>query len=304
MTLRNILSGVGQGVNDLYNSAASLTGQDFAQTGAIPSADNTGLPSSKVQNERYGTKLRKTISWFVPEIGIVNMYINPQNIRYSDSKIIQKERTKGGYVLQYWGEELTTLDIDGTTGSSGIEGVNVLYEIYRSEQFVFDNLGLTMGSINSAQNIGNYITQKFSGNGFGELASGTLGLNNNTQFILPRNIPSLANLAFTTEMYYNGWIFRGYFNTFRITESVSNLGMFDYNIQFTATQRRGYRVNEFPWQKSAKDGSSNWGTENTFGNPMSYGTYPDMVKPTQVSASGQIGGVISPLSNNPQTRLK
>lgn len=32
--------------------------------------------------------------------------------------------------------------------------------------------------------------------------------------------------------------------------------------------------------------------QNTFGNPMSYGTYPDMVKPTQVSASGQIGGVM------------
>ena len=58
------------------------------------------------------------------------MYINPQQMNIDEKKVIKQQRTKGGYIIQYWGEELTTLNISGTTGSAGVEGINVLYEIY------------------------------------------------------------------------------------------------------------------------------------------------------------------------------
>lgn len=62
-------------------------------------------------------------------------------------------------------------------------------------------------------------------------------------------MPSLAQYAFTVEMYYAGVVYRGYFKTMNITESADNFN-FTYQITFTATQKRGYRINNFGWQRS------------------------------------------------------
>ena len=78
------------------------------------------------------------------------MYVNPAAITYSHKKLISKDRTKGGYTLQYWGEELSSLNISGTTGAAGVEGINVLYEIYRAEQYAFDGTGLSLAANNAA----------------------------------------------------------------------------------------------------------------------------------------------------------
>lgn len=79
------------------------------------------MPYSKVQPFAEGKIRRNIITWFVPEFGLARMYVNPSNIVYSHKKLIEKTRTKGGFTLQYWGEDLTELSISGTTGSSGIE---------------------------------------------------------------------------------------------------------------------------------------------------------------------------------------
>ena len=133
-------------IDGLGNTISFLNGgdkpRDFEQNGFIvppvPAGDGHGLPSRKIQSLRPATEKRSMVHWFVPEFGIVKMYVNPASIDYRYSKNINQERTKGGYNLQYWGEELTTLAIRGTTGSSGIEGINVLEEIYRAEQYAFD----------------------------------------------------------------------------------------------------------------------------------------------------------------------
>jgi hypothetical protein len=67
-------------------------------------------------------------------------------------------------------------------------------------------------------------------------------------------------LALGIEMYYSGWVFRGYFESMSVTESAERIGMFDYDIAFTVTQRRGYRTNFMPWHQSAIDGPSDWKT--------------------------------------------
>ena len=246
------------------------------------SADGNGLPYSKVNSGRDGQIRRNIITWFVPQFGIVRMYINPAAITYNHKKLIQKDRTKGGYTLQYWGEELTTLNMSGTTGSSGIEGINVLYEIYRAEQYAFDAVGLTLAANNASADLANNLVQGAGGAlgkavggllgarnqdaaaaGGAGLLGGLLGLDSPNNNLSTKNIPSIAQLAFTVEMFYNGWVYRGYFENMVVNERADNF-LFDYQLTFVATQRRGYRGNYFPFHKSAKDGPSQYSTPNSF----------------------------------------
>lgn len=277
------------------NSFDPLTANASQQGGLVPSAfnvqpnisgNNTGmtLPASKVPDFRVGQFKRDIIHWFVPEFGIVKQYVNASNITTHFKKLIHKDRTKGGYTLQYWGEELPTMTLTGTTGSSGIEGINVLYEIYRAEQYAFDAVGLSLAADNAilgatnqildgvggavADAIGTSVGNQTVGGIVGSsLANAILGADNAGTFA-PRNITSLAQLAFGVEMYYSGQISRGYFESFDLTESADSIGLFNYTINFTITQRRGYRVNKFPWQRSAISGYSD--NDTSGGRPFSW----------------------------------
>jgi hypothetical protein len=236
--------------------------QDFQQNGFIvppvATADGQGLPSQKLKKgPRKGRHTRNLIHWFVPEVGIIPMFINPQSLVENKQKLIKKERTKGGFVIQYWGEELTELSIDGHTGSSGIEGLNVLEEIYRAEQYMFDSIALTMAADSSISGINDLVDNALGGfggiagtvAGIGGTLLGAIGGGGTGTSSLPSDVPSLAAMATGIELYYNGKVFRGYFTSMTINESVDMLGMFKYSIKFTVTQQRGYRTNSFPWQR-------------------------------------------------------
>lgn len=247
------------------------------------SADGNGLPYTKVPSYTAGQIKRNIITWFVPEFGIVRMYINPESLTYNDKKIIGKERTKGGYVLQYWGEELTTISISGTTGSSGIEGINMLREIYRAEQLAFDSVGLTIAANNAATDLagnlvkgiggamGGAIASTFSGAAGqavgstigGGLLGGILGMNSPQNTLSAQNMPTLAQLAFGVEMYYGGSVYRGYFENMTVTEAAGNF-LLNYQMNFVVTQKRGYRTNYFPFHRTPSQGPSQYGTPTSF----------------------------------------
>lgn len=77
---------------------------------------------------------RHRMLWEVPyRSDYIEMFMNPQNMEISSSKITTPIRTKGGYMIQYWGEELDEMTIAGHTGSRGIEGIEYLRSIYRAE---------------------------------------------------------------------------------------------------------------------------------------------------------------------------
>jgi hypothetical protein len=244
---------------------------------ATYSADGNGLPYNNVPSNKPGQLKRNIITWFIPQFGIVRMYVNPSAISYAHKKLISKDRTKGGFTLQYWGEDLTTINISGTTGSAGIEGINVLYEMYRAEQYAFDSVGLSLAANNFNNDLShNLINSAASGitnslfggsastqAGVAGLLGGITGLDSPNNNLSAKNIPSLAQLAFTVEMYYNGWVYRGFFENITINERADNFLM-EYQMTFTATQRRGYRTNYFPFTRSAKDGPSQYGTANSF----------------------------------------
>lgn len=281
------LTGTINSINQVNNALSNNPSSTGFNTTPVPPADGNGLPSSKVVNFRTGQFGRDIIHFFIPEFGIVKLYVNPRNIQYRHKKLITKERTKGGFLLQYWGEDLSILSISGTTGSSGIEGINVLYEMYRAEQYAFDAVGLSLAADNAAigasnqmiSGIGNAVGSA-TGNAVGGsiggsvgglfgagLAQGIFGTNNFTA-LAPRNIASLASLAFGVEMYYSGEIYRGYFEDMSVTESADNIGLFEYNITFITTQRRGRRYNSFGWQRSAVNGASDNGFDT--GVPWSF----------------------------------
>lgn len=231
---------------------------------------------ARASGDRNAFFVRNMVRWFVPEVGIVEMYVNPQSIDYRDKKHISNQRTKGGYVLQYWGEELSQLNIQGTTGSSGIEGVNVLRDIYRAEQLAFDPYALSLAA-NRAE--ANAQTNLFGGtqggsflDGLGEAGADFLDLVFNAaqtgSVESTRAKPTLASLAFSVEMYYSGWVFRGYFTDFTIQERADRLGLFDYNMTFMVTQRRGIRQNFLGWHRSATNGPSN--SDPNFGTPYTF----------------------------------
>ncbi len=262
------------------NLSGNSTGQGF-ESPVAPTAD-INLPFNKIPTGIPVPKSRRQlIHWFIPDMGVVKMYVNPNQIVYTYKKIQKTTRTKGGYSVQYWGEELPTLQISGNTGSSGIEGINALYEVYRAEQYTFDSVGLTLSSNNAAQNVANnilgYGVSKLSSsisNGIGGVTGGVIGgaasaLLSPSSSSLPTSIPSLANTAFTVEMYYMGWVFRGFFTTMTVTEKANDFSI-EYNLGFTVTQKRGYRTNYLPWQKNPSAGGSDLG--NNFEGPTDRGT--------------------------------
>ena len=114
---------------------------------------------------------------------IKNLYLNPQSINATYRKIQNRQQTKGGFVIQYWGEDLVTLAINGITGAAGMSEINKLLSIYRHDQIhyqqiieqrrkrfvatiessagnILDGLndGNTVDPVDTAISIGNYLT--------------------------------------------------------------------------------------------------------------------------------------------------
>jgi len=270
--------------------AAGFTGLD-----KLPSPSGTQVRQASLPNLRTGTARRNIVRWFLPETGIVEMYVNPQSIKYTDKKHIPSPtRTRGGYLIQYWGEELTTISISGTTGSSGVEGINVLYDVYRNEQVSMDALAIAAAAAREKQQSQNMLSSTLgSGNALQGIGT-ALGVGVDSFFDQVNNViqsgnidpatpkPTLASNAFQTEMYWSGWVFRGFFTSMSVDESADKLGLFNYSMEFTSTQKRGLRLNFMPWHRSAVNGPSNSDPAN--GPPYSFGNLRDPLPNRSIGA--------------------
>lgn len=266
---------------DLFDVSQQFLGRNSSPAsgfvvGNIPSASGLGTRTGRLPVERTAITGRKIIHWLVPEGPIIQMYINPQNIQYDYSKNIENQRTKGGFVIQYWGENLTQLVIAGTTGTSGIEGINVLLDLYRNEQIALDPFALYLAAKQKHETfagdvfgIGSALFEADSARDVGETIIGSLA--GAAQEAFPQAAqqgPTLASIASQVEMFWSGEVYRGYFTGFSVTERADNLGMFDYDMKFTVTQKRGLRRNFMAWHRSPVLGPSDSNPE--FGVPYSY----------------------------------
>jgi hypothetical protein len=91
---------------------------------------------------------------FIP---VIQFHINPTSINFQYKKIITRQRTRGGWIEEHWGDELDVVNIEASTGSflSLETGLNVtrrhetlsminfqeILAIYKNNACVYDNLG-------------------------------------------------------------------------------------------------------------------------------------------------------------------
>lgn len=242
-----------------------------------------------------GKIARTTIIWSLPSVSVgpdvdyessnniasdangqriyVKMYINPQSVGISDSKIINETLTKGGYVIQYWGEKNRTFDISGITGSSGIEGINILRRVYRNEQYEYENIlknriqaakkEIENSVLENASKLNNITSGPqislvptlltdgiqtamdiFSGE------SGSKNVDNVTELNSISTTESLGSLASLVEMHYDGVVYQGYFTQFSYSETANEPGHFSYRMSFVSLREEGVRRNFMPWHRN------------------------------------------------------
>lgn len=221
---------------------SSLTNKESNEV--LQAADTVLSALSEYPNVRVAggvtNRNKQIMTWRLPDASLVQMYMNPENFRVSESKQIKQTRTKGGFVIQYWGDNLTKLDLSGTTGSAGVKGINVLRDIYHSENKAFE----LIAGVQTNELFNALVSDSIeTGVGLIEKTSETL---RNRNFVLR---PSLASLAVGVTLYYQGIQYRGFFTEMTTTESVQKLGLFDYTISFMATEIRGRRENFMPWHR-------------------------------------------------------
>jgi hypothetical protein len=232
------------------------------------------------QQSRVGYWQRRLIRWEVPhKLQFIEMYINPQNIRIASQKQIQEIRTKGGFMVQYWGEMFDKATITGHTGSGGIEGINVLREVYRTEFQKFEGLlgllvdlmtGTTHGIPNASEMV--HVLRTLSKYGeekaeefdpakpnpsmFSTTFLKNLGnsLFNPTAMLGGRQRGTLAELATSVTMHYQGISYRGFFTAMNVTEDGTTPGIFQYDMEFTIIETYGERKNFMPWHRKATAG--------------------------------------------------
>lgn len=235
------------------------------------------LPNSMeafTNDQSPSTLSEEGVGWYKTQL-----YINPQNFNINEKKFVKSDLTKGGFVTQYWGEDLTKIDFNGTTGSSGIEGIHVLRSIYRHEQGQYRKLlddrrrqlaeeAASLQAQAAAEAQSREGPEGFLLNTADLLTGGAFtqtvdGLKNAVELIgdaitgdseIERrtfsSIPTLAALATNVDMYYQGEFFRGYFEMFTVKEAATNPGLFDYSTSFVVTRRTGNRNNFAPWHRN------------------------------------------------------
>lgn len=60
----------------------------------------------------------------------IQMYINPDRLAITNQKVKGKAYTRGGIFYHHWGDDNPIMTLSGTTGMSGMKGIEVLEEIY------------------------------------------------------------------------------------------------------------------------------------------------------------------------------
>jgi hypothetical protein len=173
------------------------------------------ISGNEAQMRNRVTTKRSLIQWQLPHLGdnqFIEMYVNPQNLQFSSRKEINRVRTKGGFITQYWGEDVDTVNVQGITGSGGVEVINVLRDIYRSEQLALLEI----------------VTNKDA---------------------TDKRRQSLMQLAASVVMWYQGQGFRGYFTDMNYTENANNTGLFEYTLSFIVVEVIGKRKNFLPWHR-------------------------------------------------------
>ena len=208
---------------------------------------------------------------------VIPCYISPNEFSIDEKKLITETFTKGGYIVEYWGEQLPVITGRGTTGSGGPEAVEILRSVYRNEQIQMEQLLIdrareaSQAVQSTLQDTSTVIAQtgvtsaldSLFGNGFSEIIDGSQSIIDEISSIFSDSpdeipnpvtlIPSTGAFAVSVDLYLQGFKYRGYFSDFRVSESGESPGLFDYNFTFKVLRRIGKRSNFMPWHRNPYD---------------------------------------------------
>jgi hypothetical protein len=277
-----------------YNNVTPGPVFNTAQAPTNPQALGANNLSNIIAGPQEAEYTRQMLTWRTPHLGYVQMYINPQNMTIQEAKDITSSRTKAGFVVQYAGEKLTKISISGTTGTAGMEGINILEQVYLAEQFAFEPIAEALErSVSSAELLALFkgtFSVRAAGIGSANAEQGAFIDNFLSQStadavldILQQPFPTLASLAASIEMFFQGVNYKGYFESFRVEENGQYPGHFNYSMEFTAYAKQGTRRNFMPWHKQPS-APADWNGPNN----MSF---------YQSSAAAQSTGGILPQTN-------
>lgn len=233
---------------------------------------------------------RETIKFLIPtsmlsitsnSIGnrkIIPLYINPSTVQTTYSKNISETQTIGGFIIQYWGDRITTISINGTTGSGGIDAINILYEVYKAEQTSFNTnllarrkkLQLAVENAQQGQTENpdglRALDQVLFNGAFTDIVDGVSNTMDYFKSAITgeeigeenkpvKLMPTLSAFAVSLEMHYQGRINRGYIDSMTVNEDGNSPGHFNYTIQFKSLKEYGERNNFMPWHTNPRDES-------------------------------------------------
>lgn len=169
-----------------------------------------------------GTKTNKqAIVWRIDGLietpPALTMFINPANLDLSYSALINETRTLGGFIQEFWGEQLTSLSASGQTSmfynSGGITNRDTrISEAYQN----FIRL------VNIYKNNGKEYTRE----------------QNNATKANPNRISSFGKVV----MIYMDKEYEGYFESFSFKETAEKPFNFDYDFAFKVTRTIGDTV--------------------------------------------------------------
>jgi len=168
-----------------------------------------------------GTKTNKSvIVWRIEgideSIPELIMRINLENIDLSYQQIINETRTLGGFLQEFWGEELTSLSASGKTAMSYDENGITNKNARVSE--AYQNL---LRLVNIYKNNGKVYT------------------NPNDMSTASKANPNRIKKVGEIIMTYQQKEYVGYFEAFSIKENASNPYYFDYTLSYKISKTKG-----------------------------------------------------------------
>lgn len=145
----------------------------------------------------------------------LTMLINPANLDLSYTQLVTENRTLGGFIQEYWGEQLTSLSATGRTAMFYNEG------------------GITNSDTRESESYQNFIrlVNIYKNNGKDYYSE---------RLTLAKNINPDRIIAFgTVVMTYMEKQYQGYFESFNIKEMAEKPFNLEYDFTFKVTKTVG-----------------------------------------------------------------
>ena len=104
----------------------------------------------------------------------VVLYINPEKINVSTTKLKAKVITRGGIYFHHYGDDVWTMDITGVTGMSQMKGIEALEEVYHHSGALLKYQNITVSTVHTNK-ITSLTDKKNIGGALGAASSSGLG---------------------------------------------------------------------------------------------------------------------------------